>query len=84
MPYSTIFGVPNAFLLLTAVAAIVLWALAALKLPQKTWRLLNALGCIVSLWLILRFTVLGRTPSDVHRIAFAGFKGVFAYYIKKL
>lgn len=38
---------------------------------SRWWKILNIAGSCISVIIILRFTVWGRTPSDVHQVMFA-------------
>lgn len=38
---------------------------------SRWWKLLNIVGACIGIIIILKFTVWGRTPSDVHQVMFA-------------
>lgn len=45
---------------------------------KKSWIILNEILCLVAFYLVLRYTVLYRIPSDNHQfMAFAPFSGEF-------
>lgn len=46
---------------------LVIWRVLARVIRADIWKILNGIGAVVAVFLILRFTVLGRTPSDQHQ-----------------
>ena len=46
---------------------LILWRILARYIRIDIWKILNLFGAGVSFFLILKFTVLGRTPSSVHQ-----------------
>ena len=46
---------------------LILWRILARYIRIDIWKILNLFGAGVSFFLILKFTVLGRTPSGVHQ-----------------
>lgn len=46
---------------------LILWRILARYIRIDIWKILNLFGAGVSFFLILKFAVLGRTPSGVHQ-----------------
>ena len=60
------------FVVLTASA---IWLAAKSLTGRKLWRVLNAAFALAALVMIARYTVLGRTHSEVHSFIFAAWPG---------
>lgn len=52
--------------------AVILWCILNIALhDKKQWTAINFILLILSLCIILRYSVLGRTGTDIHRFTFA-------------
>ena len=69
--WALFFGLPYFVVLLGFLCGLVLWTIAPRKLDRRLWLGCNALGVVLSIYLILALTTLRRTPSDTHTLVFA-------------
>ena len=46
--------------------SLIIWRILAKCIRQDIWKVMNAVGAVVALLIILRFTVIGRESSNEH------------------
>lgn len=52
------------------ITTIIVWYFLGRVLPSGIWKAINAVFFIASVYIVLRYSVLGRTPSDEHTFIF--------------